>query len=105
MGGMKMYCSGCGHQVNNQEFCPSCGARLVQTAGNTVKQDQPSGLLNILACCFPIIGLILFIVWKDDKPRSAKAVGKWALIGFILGIVLYVVGFALGVLSEFMYYY
>jgi hypothetical protein len=100
-----MYCHRCGYQVGNQEFCPSCGVTLAKTAGIGSKPDKPSGLLNILACCFPIVGLILFIVWKDEKPRSAKSVGKWALIGFVLGILLYVIGFALGVLSEFLYYY
>lgn len=103
---MKMFCQQCGYQVVNQEFCPSCGARqMASQTGPVYKPDNPSGLLNAVACCFPIVGLILFFVWKDEKPLSARSAGKWALIGFILGIVLYGIFFALGLLSELMFYY
>lgn len=50
--------------------------------------DVPSGGMKLLSFCIPIVGLILFITWKDQKPVSAKAMGKAALIGFILGMVL-----------------
>ena len=42
------------------------------------------------------MGLILFLVWKDTKPRTAKAAGKGALISVIVWIVMYVLLFALG---------
>jgi lipid-A-disaccharide synthase-like uncharacterized protein len=44
------------------------------------------------------VGLILYLVEKDTTPLKAKQIGKWALIGFITGIVFsilfYVVFFA-----------
>ena len=34
------------------------------------------GLLGFLA---PVIGLILYLIWKDSKPKTAKSIGKGAL--------------------------
>ena len=52
---------------------------------------------GILGCCLPLVGLILFLVWKDSKPLSAKKAGIGALVGFIAGILLYVLVLVLGV--------
>ena len=54
---------------------------------NYVEQDIPSTGLNVLAFFLPLVGLILYVVNVDSKPVMAKAIGKWALIGFIVGIV------------------
>lgn len=51
-------------------------------------QDVPSGGMNVLGFFFPVIGLILYLVWKDQTPRRANAVGKTALIGFVVWTVL-----------------
>ncbi len=37
--------------------------------------------LKIASCCFPLLGAILYFVWKDSKPEAAKDVCKFALIG------------------------
>jgi len=50
--------------------------------------DVPNFGFKLLGFCIPLVGLILYLVWKDQKPITAKAVGKAALIGFIVGIVL-----------------
>ena len=49
--------------------------------------DVPSSGMNVLAFLFPIVGLVLYLTWKDQYPVKAKAVGKWGLIGFIAGFV------------------
>ena len=36
----------------------------------------------------PIVGLILYLVWKDEKPLSARRAGWGALISVIVGGVL-----------------
>ena len=51
-------------------------------------QDAPSGGIAALGFFFPLIGLILYLVWKDETPLRAKSAGKGALAGFITGIVL-----------------
>ena len=40
--------------------------------------------------CIPIVGLVLFLVWKDTKPRNAKAAGIGALVSVILSVLYYV---------------
>ena len=50
--------------------------------------DAPSTGFGILGFFIPLVGLILYLVWKDEYPRKAKSAGKGALIGFIVGIVM-----------------
>lgn len=60
-----------------------------------VEQKANVGLA-ILSFLFPIAGLIIFLVEKDKKPKTAKASGICALVSFILYIIFYVVMFAIG---------
>ena len=53
--------------------------------------DAPSGGYAVLGFFIPIVGLILYLVWKDETPLRAKSAGKGALIGVITGVVLSVV--------------
>ena len=102
------FCQSCGTETkDNQELCVSCGAKLVTNSRSNVssQNDEPSGLVDFAACCFPIVGIVLYFVWRDDKPRSAKSVCKWAVIGFSIGILFYVLMFVLGLLAEFALFY
>ncbi|HIT13098.1 MAG TPA: hypothetical protein IAB54_02975 [Candidatus Scatomonas merdigallinarum] len=45
---------------------------------------------------FPIVGLILYLVWKDQTPLKAHSAGKGALIGVIVWTALSIL---LGILS------
>ena len=58
--------------------------------------DAPSGGFFALGFFFPVIGLILYLVWKDSMPLRSKSAGKGALIGvivwFVLGIVMGIIG-------------
>ena len=44
-----------------------------------------------------ILGLVLFLVWKDQKPRTAKAAGIGALVAVILWALWYVLAMAAGI--------
>ena len=75
------YCQQCGSQLVDQAVvCPNCGC-AVQAPVNQ-QEDKPSTGLNIL----------VFLCFQKTTPVRAKAIGKWALIGFIVGIVLSVLG-------------
>ena len=54
------------------------------------------GLAKAVSCCFPIVGLILYFVWQNERPRAAKAVCQWAVLGVILGSFLYLVSMCAG---------
>lgn len=49
----------------------------------------------VLGFFIPIVGLILFLVWKDQKPLSSKKAGLGALIGVIATVAFYIIFYAL----------
>lgn len=76
--------------------------------GYNANPDVPSTGFNVLGFFFPIVGLILYLVWKDQTPNKAKAIGKSALISFIIGVVFYIIVFAISFavgLAGSLYYY
>ena len=89
------FCKNCGKEIDDKAVvCPACGVP---------QQDKPavvdSGNIGwaFLGCCIPLVGLILFLVWKDQKPNTAKKAGIGALVGVILIVIYYVVVIAAGV--------
>ena len=88
-----MYCKTCGEEINdNAVICPKCGC----ATGTSVEQkDEKSMGMSVLGFFFPLIGLILYLVWKDKTPLKAKSAGKGASIGWITS-------FALGMLFGLM---
>ncbi len=57
--------------------------------------DNGGFLWGLLGCCIPVVGLILFLVWKDQKPKTAKAAGIGALISVILSVIFYIIYFVI----------
>ena len=58
-----------------------------------VVEDKGGFLWGLLGCCIPIVGLILFLVWKDTKPKTAKAAGIGALVSVAIAVVYYIIMF------------
>ena len=42
----------------------------------------------VLGFFFPLVGLILWLVWMNSSPLKAKSCGKGALIGVIVSVVI-----------------
>ena len=65
--------------------------------GSTYQSSEDSGSIGwgILGCCIPLVGLILFLVWKDTKPLSAKKAGIGAIIGVVACVVCYLLLFVI----------
>ena len=53
-------------------------------------RDRGGFLWGLLGCCIPVVGLVLFLVWRDEKPKTAKAAGIGALVSVILTVLIYV---------------
>lgn len=116
-----MFCKQCGKEIGEQDtFCPYCGSAQTdeksgaQAPNNGAQyqqqqyqqyqqqqyQQQPypqqvdsgSAGWGVLGFFIPLVGLILFLVWKDTKPRSSKSAGIGALIGVIAGVVFGIIG-------------
>lgn len=91
LGGFAMYCKYCGKDVDSHAYvCIHCGGKLKE---EKVVVDNPSHLAGIVSCCFPIVGLILYFVWKDEKPESAKLVCYWMLGGIGAWLLFYFFAF------------
>jgi len=94
---MSKYCGNCGNQVDERAYvCPKCGV-IVNNNFNDVNNRNINNVVDnggigyaFLGFFFPVVGLILYLVWKDNKPKSAKSVGKGALISVIVGVIFYV---------------
>ena len=97
-----MFCRNCGKEVNdNAVVCVSCGAAVKPQSS---KQDGPIGCLLGGACFLvPIIGLVLYLMWKDEMPQKAKQAGIWAIVGFVLNLIFSVIYFV-AVMSEGLMY-
>lgn len=78
----------------------------------TPADDNPNFGWSLLGFCFPIVGLILFLVWKDQKPLTAKSMIKAAIIGFVLfniipiiiGVIVAIFGGGTSYISHYTYH-
>jgi len=116
------YCTYCGTQIDDGvQFCPNCGAKQTPSSSETEnnffaenafggnQQGAPrtffandplvterSRGITVLSFIFPIVGLILWLVWKDNKPGKSISASKGALAGLsfnmpILGLIFWLV--------------
>lgn len=88
------YCSHCGKEIDDAAvFCVHCGATVAapQQPMAPINADAPSAGFAVLGFFFPLIGLILYLCWKDQQPLKAKSCGKGALIGVIVEVSLAII--------------
>lgn len=89
------FCKNCGREIDDKAvICPGCG---VPQTTNTGVVDNGGFGWGLLGCCIPLVGLILFLVWKDTKPKTAKSAGMGALIAVIVYVVFYLLVAVIGV--------
>ena len=43
---------------------------------------------TVLGVFFPLIGLILWAIWKQDRPEDARLAGKGAAIGALIYMIV-----------------
>ena len=102
-----MYCKNCGKEIDDKAYvCPNCGVKVEHTNDPSVA-DADSGSKagwGILSFLIPLVGLILFLMWKNERPQTAKVCGICALVSFIASIVIGIIyGVIVGILiSETM---
>ncbi|MBE6915420.1 MAG: zinc ribbon domain-containing protein [Ruminococcaceae bacterium] len=82
------YCPKCGRQlVDEAVICVSCGcAQSRRWFGN--REDSSSFGWGVLGFFVPLLGLILYLLWKDATPKKAKSVGIGAIIGAVVGVLI-----------------
>jgi len=86
------YCRNCGNEMGpGANVCSMCGAQ--QQPPKVISQDKGGFGWGLLGCCIPLAGLILFLIWKDEKPASSKAAGIGALVGVGVSVLFYILYF------------
>lgn len=55
--------------------------------------DKGGFFWGLLGFFLPVVGLVLFLVWEGVKPKTAKATGIGALVGFIVKVLFYGITF------------
>ncbi len=101
------YCSKCGKEIMEEAVvCPACGCAQ-ENKSIQAEEDKGGFGWGFLGFCIPVVGLILYLIWKGEKPLTAKAAGKGALISVIASAVFYIIyaiilGTAIG--TGMMYY-
>lgn len=90
------FCKNCGAQIDDRAvICPKCG--VPQNSQPSAQGSDNGGFLwSLLGFCVPLVGLILFLVWKDTKPVTGKAAGVGALVSVIVWVVFYVLALIFG---------
>lgn len=85
------FCSKCGKEIMDEAMiCPGCGCSQEKTSLQN-QDDSSSFGWALLGFCVPIVGLILYLVWKDKTPLKAKSAGKGALVSVIVSIIFYII--------------
>ena len=94
-----MYCRNCGKEIDdNASVCVHCGVAVVKEREEV---DNGGFGWGVLGCCIPVAGLILFLVWKNSRPKTAKAAGIGALVSVGAVILLYVLLFIIGISASY----
>ena len=87
-----MFCRNCGKEIDDNAYvCPHCGVLTNQTAAKPAVNDSGSAGWGVLGFFFPIVGLILFLIWRTDRPKTAKSAGIGALVAVIAEAVLFII--------------
>ncbi|MCH5164207.1 MAG: zinc ribbon domain-containing protein [Clostridiales bacterium] len=99
-----MYCTNCGNEVSDKaDVCIKCGCAIKKAPQTGPKEDDAPNIgYALLGFFFPVVGLVLFLIWHDDYPLRAKSAGKGALISAILMacfIIFYVVIMAIWMIA------
>ena len=93
------YCNNCGITLDDNCFvCTNCGAGQPQTpyqqynhqsfnSPSTNTKNSGGFPWNCLGFCMPLLGIVLYFIYKNNSPMRANTLKKSLIAGFIVGIV------------------
>ena len=82
------YCNKCGAEIAKEAvICVKCGAEQNVLSDTKDKGGCGWGCLGFFV---PIVGLILYILWRDSHPKNAKASGIGAIVSLVTVILFYI---------------
>lgn len=104
---MGKFCGECGSELKNNK-CPKCDKKETKKVVKIEETKAPSNEGNVfgwgvLGFFVPIVGLILFLVWKNSRKKAANAAGIGALIGFIKNLIIIIISWIIAAISLIPY--
>lgn len=100
------FCRHCGREVPDEAvICVGCGCAM-DNVPSTKKMSEEIGVSAgwfWLGFFFMVVGLILYLIWKEDRPIRARKCGKGALVGLIVSLIFNGLWYAY-ILSHAPYY-
>ena len=85
-----MYCNNCGKEVNDKAVvCINCGCAIESAKNSSAAQaTNDNGGIGwwLLGFLIPLVGLIVYLVFAESRPKTAKKAGSGALVKVILSI-------------------
>ncbi len=105
-----MFCKYCGKEIDDRAVvCPGCGRatdNYTNSADNSAKQvtvspdDASSFGFAFLSFLIPLLGIILYFVWRAEFPKKASSCLKGAITGIIINFVCsFLIGCLIGILD------
>ena len=95
-----MYCSRCGREIDDKALtCPYCGTKTMNNLDTFITNDQPSFGYAFISFIIPLVGFILYLIYRDERPKRAKSALKGAAAGIIVGIFI-----AISIIAFSFYY-
>lgn len=87
-----MYCRHCGQEISeNSVICPICHYHLSNDRSET------SSVESVMICLFsffiPLVGFVLWAIFKDEDSSKAKKALISSIIGVVLGLFLVILVF------------
>ncbi len=94
----KVYCTFCGKEILESDLvCPYC-LKNVKKNLEFGSIDSQTKLLCILSFFVPIMGLVLWLIYKDNEADKAQKIINWTILGFVLWTALKIVKIMFGIL-------
>lgn len=95
------FCQHCGAKIDSKAVvCPKCGVPVAGVSLNTTtvagNEPNPSAWWGVLGFFLPIIGWILYFVFKNEYPKRAHRCAVSAWWGFGISFVIGIIGGVMG---------
>lgn len=97
-------CNACGTQLPDDSVkCTNCGNNNIVTMSEERDSSRPlpvteapvkeHGFIGwgILGFFFPLVGWILYYVWRNSQPANARLAGIGGIVGFVVSLALQII--------------
>ena len=96
-----MFCKNCGEYIReNSLYCKRCKSLLLFSRRKNLdkelsdeyysEKDRNSIGADVISFIMPLIGIILFFIYKDTLPRKSRSIAESLILGCIVWAALIV---------------